>query len=503
MKVYLKLIFLLSLLSCSQQKFDVIIRDASILDGSGSPAITADVCISGDTIAAIGDFSKATATEIISGKGLILAPGFIDTHSHHDWGLNKNPDALAVVSQGVTTIVVGQDGGSNTPLKKYFDLLTDSPVAVNVASYAGHNTIRDLVMGQDFKKHATTEQVEKMKTILKDDMDAGALGLSTGLEYDPGIYSHGSEVLELSKILPVYGGRYISHLRSEDRYFDNAIDEIIQIGKITGIPVQISHFKLAMTSLWGKADATLQRLDSARAQGINITADIYPYPYWSSTIRVLFPERNFTDEREAAFILKNVTTPEGIVFSHYEPQPAYDGKSLAEVARLENKSPERMLIELIKRLDACDKKNGECSGSIVATSMSEADIDKLLQWKHSNICSDGASFGRHPRGFGAFTRILGKYVREKNIYTLPEAINRMTGMSAEHLGIHKRGIIKTGNYADLVLFDPANVDDRATISDPQAVSTGISRVLVNGKTVYADGKATAQHPGKVIRRGDN
>ena len=502
MKACLKLFFLLILVSCSQQKFDVIIRDASILDGTGSPAITADVCISGDTIAAIGDFSDAIATEIISGKGLVLAPGFIDTHSHHDWGLNKNPDALAVVSQGVTTIVVGQDGGSNTPLKKYFELLSDSPVAVNVASYSGHNTIREMVMGQDFKKQSATEQVEKMKALLKDDMDAGAFGLSTGLEYDPGIYSHESEVLELSKLLPKYGGRYISHIRSEDRYFDHAINEIIQIGKTTGIPVQISHFKLAMTSLWGKADATLALLDSARAQGINITADVYPYPYWSSTIRVLFPERNFNDEKEAAFILKNVTTPEGIVFSRYEPQPEYNGKSLAEVAELEHKTPKRMLIELIKRLDDCDKKNGECSGSIVATSMSESDIDKLLHWKHSNICSDGASYGRHPRGFGAFTRILGKYVREKKIYTLTEAINRMTALSAEHLGINKRGIIKPGNYADLVLFDPEMADDRATISDPQAVSTGIVHVMVNGKTVYINGKTTAQHPGKVIRRGD-
>ncbi len=502
MKGSIKLLGLLLLLSCSQQKFDVIIRDASILDGTGSPAITADVCIAGDTIAAIGDFSNAIAGEVISGKGLILAPGFIDTHSHHDWGLNKNPDALAVVSQGVTTIVIGQDGGSNTPLKKYFQLLADSPVAVNVASYTGHNTIRNMVMGADFKKPSAADQIEKMKEILRADMDAGAFGLSTGLEYDPGIYSHESEVLELSKLLPAYNGRYISHIRSEDRYFDHAVNEIIEIGKITGVPVQISHFKLAMTSLWGKADATLALLDSARAQGINITADVYPYPYWSSTIRVLFPERNFDDEKEAAFILKNVTTPEGIVFSRYEPQPEYNGKSLAEVAQLEHKTPERMLIELIKRLDDCDKKNGECSGSIVATSMSESDIDKLLQWKHSNICSDGASYGRHPRGYGAFTRILGKYVREKNIYTLPEAINRMTALSAGHLGINKRGVIKTGNYADLVLFDPATVDDRATISDPQAVSTGIVRVLVNGKTVYTDGKTTAQHPGKVIRRGD-
>jgi len=289
-------------------------------------------------------------------------------------------------------------------------------------------------------------------------------------------------------------------MRSEDRYFWDALQEIITIGRDVKIPVQISHFKLAMRGLWGKVDSTLQILEAARKEGVNITADIYPYTYWSSTIRVLFPERNFKDEKEAAFILKEVTSPEGIIFSNYEPNTKYNGKSLAEVAKLEKKTPEKMLIELIRRLDECDKKGGECNGSIVATSMDENDVKKLMQWSHSNICSDGSSSGRHPRGFGAFTRVLGHYVREENALSFDTAIYKMTALAADQVGIVKRGRIKVGHYADLVLLDPKTVKDQATIAEPQQISKGIERVWVNGVEVYANGKATGKLGGKVIYR---
>jgi N-acyl-D-amino-acid deacylase len=503
MKKSLLLLLIAIGFGCQKPKFDTIIRQAVIYDGTGGDSLRGDVGINGDTIAFIGDLSKAVSDQTIDATGLALSPGFIDTHSHHASGLNREPEALAVVSQGITTIIIGQDGGSYTPLREYYKKLSDSAVAINIGSYSGHNSIRDRVMGKDFKRHATAMEVDSMIQLLKADMEAGAFGLSTGLEYDPGIYSHKDEVMALSKVLPDFNGRYISHLRSEDRFFWDALDEIITIGREAKIPVQISHLKLAMRSLWGKADTTLQILDKARNEGIQITADIYPYTYWSSTIRVLFPERNFTDEKEAALILKAITSPEGIIFSRYEPNPDYNGKSLAEVALLEKKTPEKMLLELIRRLDQCDTKGQECDGSIVATSMEEEDVKKLMKWNYTNICSDGSSSGRHPRGFGAFTKVLNHYVLQTHTLTLAEAIYKMTGLASENLTIPKRGKIKVGNYADLVLFDPSRVTDHSTIQDPQAISTGIMHVWVNGVEVYNEHGVTKKYPGKVILRSDN
>lgn len=489
---------LLSLSGC--ERADLIIRNVTVIDGSGGATVIADVSIAGDRIAAIGDLSGVSSDSILDGTGLALAPGFIDAHSHHDWGLDKDPDGTAVVSQGVTTIVIGQDGGSPLPLARHFARREKNPVAVNIAAFSGHNAIRDSILGKDFKRKATAEEVNKMKALLLLDLEAGALGLSTGLEYDPGIYSADDEVLELAKVLPPFGGRYISHLRSEDRYFHQAVDEIIRIGQVTGVPVQISHFKLAMRGLWGQAGSVLRKLDSARSAGVDISADWYPYAYWSSTIRVLFPDRNFTDRREAEFILREVTSADGIIFSHYSPNPEYDGKSLAQVAQAAGMPPEDMLIELIRRLDACDASGDDCSGSIVATSMSEADMDMLLKWPHTMVCSDGSSSGRHPRGYGAFTRVLGRYVRDTSVIDLATAVHKMTGLTAERLGITGRGFIRPGQHADLVLFDPSTVADRSTIQDPQALSVGINRVWVNGKTVFTGGKTTGMHPGRILRR---
>ncbi len=495
------------LISCQKKEaeFDVIISGALVYDGSGAPPVVTDIAIAGDTIAKIGDLSGAKAKVTHTVPNFALSPGFIDTHSHHDWGLNKGRDARAVVTQGITTIVVGQDGGSNTPLKDYFQLMTDSPAAVNVASYTGHNTLRDIVMGKDFKRKATQKEIDSMLLLMRADMDAGALGLSSGLEYDPGIYSAEEEVMTLARMLPEYEGRYISHMRSEDRYFWKALNEIITIGRETKSPVQVSHFKLAMTNLWGKADSTLSILEAARKDGVDITADIYPYTYWSSTIRVLFPSRNFKDLKEAEMILKEITTPEGIIFSNYEPNPEFNGKSLKDVSVLLKLSPAKTLIELIDRLDKCDAKGAECDGSIVATSMDEKDVAKLMQWEYTNICSDGASMGRHPRGFGAFTRVLKYYAREQKVLTTEQAIYKMTALSAKNTGIQRRGLIKEGYYADLVLFDPATVGDRSTIEEPQQISTGIEQVWVNGVSVFSKAMtdSTVAYPGRVIRRGNN
>ena len=499
------LVFLPAFIIVSKQKtdYDTIIRHAMVCDGSGNKPFITDIGIIADTIAFIGDLHRASGKNEIDANGLTLAPGFIDTHSHHAGELFQHRDFLAAVSQGITTIIIGQDGESNFPLAKFFQQVSDTPVAVNIGSYSGHNTIRDSVLGKDFKRVATQDEIEKMKSMLRQDMQAGAFGLSTGLEYDPGIYSSPDEVLQLAKEVAPYGGRYISHIRSEDRYFWKAVDEIINVGKAAKIPVQVSHIKLAMHNLWGKSDSLLTVLNNARKNGINITSDIYPYAFWHSTIRVLFPDRNFSDEKEAAMILKEITLPEDIILSSYEIQPEYEGKSLATVANLENKTPARMLTELIARIEKFERENKRsCDEGILATSMNQTDIKKLMSWSQANICSDGSSFGGHPRGYGAFTKVLGHYAREEKIFPLQEAVHKMTGLSAEHMAIKRRGLIKKGYYADLVLFDAIKVSDQATVKEPHKISEGIRIVWVNGEQVFKNGKTTGIYPGSIIKRNN-
>ncbi|MFM7859684.1 MAG: amidohydrolase family protein, partial [Flammeovirgaceae bacterium] len=256
MKKLLKLFLLVFLLGCKDHRhYDTIIHQVFVVDGSGKPGFLSDVALNNDSIAWVGDLSDASANELVEAKGLVLTPGFIDTHSHHDRGMENNRSMLAAVSQGITTIVVGQDGSSAIPLDSLFQTLEKKTIAVNLASYAGHNSIREEVLGNNFKRKATDAEVSKMKALLEKERRAGALGLSTGLEYDPGIYSSPEEVLQLASVLPAFNGRYISHLRSEDRYFWNALQELIEIGRRHRVPVQISHFKLAMKQLWGKADS--------------------------------------------------------------------------------------------------------------------------------------------------------------------------------------------------------------------------------------------------------
>src|SRR5437867_958233 len=287
-----------------------LIRNASVLDGTGAAARIADVRLVGDRIEAVGRLTPSPADRLVDARGLTLAPGFIDTHSHHSRGLFDQPDALAAVSQGITTIIVGQDGSSTLPLAALFSRLEREPAAVNVASYVGHGTIRREVLGADFKRHATAEETDRMSAMLRTEMAAGALGLSTGLEYDPGIYSAPDEVVALARVAASFGGRYISHIRSEDRTFWKAVDEVIAIGRDARLPVQISHAKLAMHGLWGQAGKLVDVLDRARWAGVNVTADIYPYAYWQSGITVLFPNRDFANRAEAEFVVNEVVKPD-------------------------------------------------------------------------------------------------------------------------------------------------------------------------------------------------
>ena len=477
-----------------------LIRNVLLLDGTGRDARPAAVRVTGDRIAEVGTLTARAGETVVDGGGLTLAPGFIDTHSHADRALGRGNDGLGALNQGITTVVVGEDGGSPYPLAAFFDTLTRRGMPVNVAAYVGHGTVRDRVMGKDYKRHATDAEVSRMKEVLAAELKSGALGLSSGLEYDPGIYSSRSEVVELAKVAGAAGGRYISHIRSEDRTEWDAIDEIIQIGRQAKLPVQISHTKLAMKSLWGQGDSLIHVLNRARADGVNITADEYPYRYWQSGLSVLFPERNFTDRKAAEFALDQVAPPNEITLTSYGPHPEYAGKTVAQIAAERGTDPATTLIALVKDADDARKAGRPSGETIIAASMDERDIEKIMAWPFTNICTDGELDGRHPRGFGSFTRVLGRYVRERHVVSLPEAIRKMTSLAADNVGIPNRGRVVPGAFADLVLFDPATVIDNATPADPHAISTGIAKVWVNGTLAYDGAKTTGARGGAVIRR---
>ena len=477
-----------------------LVRGALLVDGSGAPPSVGSVRVRGDRIEAVGDLAPDAGETVIDASGLVLAPGFIDTHSHHDEGLLDEPAALAAVSQGITTIVAGQDGGSQHPLRGFFGGLESQPAAINVASFSGHGSLRAQVLGDDFRRAATPGEVTRMAELLQQDLDAGALGLSTGLEYDPGIYSETAEVVELARVAAAAGGRYISHVRSEDRHFFAAIEEAIEIGRTAGIPVQISHLKLAMVSLWGQSERLLEMLDAARAEGVEVSADVYPYEYWHSTMTVLFPERDFEDLEESRMVLREITTPEGVVVARFDPEPSYVGKTLAEIARQRGREAAAVLLELIAESQAAADDPLDPPESIIATSMTTEDVDRLLAWPHSNVCTDGSLDGRHPRGFGTYPKVLGDLVRERGVLALEEAVRKMTSLAAAHMGLPERGRIEPGAFADLVLFDAARVEARATPTDPHATAAGIERVWVNGVEVYREGAVTGEHPGRVLRR---
>ena len=481
---------------------DTLIINARIIDGTGSGAVVGSVRLRDDRITAVGELTSNESDDVIDAGGLVLAPGFIDTHSHSDRLILTERDALAKIAQGITTAVVGQDGDAPYPLADFFGALEATPPKVNIAAYAGHNTLRDEVMGADFRRAANNDEIKAMSALLEGELAAGALGLSTGLEYEPGIHSETREVVQLAQLTADAGGRYISHIRSEDRWFDDALEEIIQIGRATGMPVQISHLKLAMASQWGRAPWVIERLNAARQEGIDLTADIYPYTYWQSHMMVLLPERDPLDLDAIDFVMAELAPPDGIIFTHFPAEPDYVGMTLTEVAAAREQRPAEAFSALAQMSIAHEDATGEMGDMMIGTSMRDDDIAAFIAWPHSNICTDGSLRDRHPRGAGSFPRVLARYVREQGVLSLESAIHRMTGLSAQHMGFVERGIIAPGMMADLVLFNPNTVRDRATTSEPFAPSKGIHSVWVAGERVLHEGEVSKTFPGRVIRRAN-
>ena len=471
----------------------VAIVGATLIDGSGrAPLKDAVVIIKGDSIVAVGSERRIRIPKdatVINARGLILAPGFIDTHNHSDRGLDQDPSAATQVSQGITTIAVGQDGGSDFPIGEYLNKLESKPVALNVLTFVGHATLRTRVMGQDTNRPATEAEIEQMKQLVGQAMDEGAFGLSTGLEYETGKPATTEEVIALATVAGRSKGIYISHMRDEaDKTFE-ALKELIRIGREARLPAQVSHIKLGSVAVWGRTREAVALINAARRRGQDVTADCYPYEAWNSTIRVLIPSGRHDDPNDVAKGLADVGGAQNITIVACRAHPEFEFKTLEEIARQQNVSPVEMYMRIVR----------DGGATIVCHSMKEEDIRIFYQQPWTMVSSDGGIGSRHPRGAGTYPRVLGRFVREQHWLSLTEAIRKMTSLPAWRLGLKDRGSIKPGFKADLVLFNPATIIDRSTFQQPQLISAGVKAVFVNGVEVWQDDKATGNRPGRALR----
>jgi N-acyl-D-amino-acid deacylase len=471
----------------------IAIVGATLIDGSGrAPVTDSVVLLKDDTIVAAGKRNEVNVppgARSVDAAGLVVAPGFIDAHNHSERGFTTDPSAASQVSQGITTVVVGQDGGSPFPVGEFLRELDKNPITLNVLTFVGHATVRSRVMGEDTNRLATPEEIEKMRQLVEQAMLDGAMGLSSGLEYETGKPASTEEVVALATVAGAQGGIYISHIRDEaDKSFE-ALAEAIQIGREARIPVQISHIKLGTLKVWGKAKQVVELVNKARSRGQDVTADCYPYDAWSSTIRVLIPSGRHEDAVDVARGLADVGGPANVTIVSCRAHPEYEFKTMAEISKAENISPVELYMKIVR----------EGGAGVVCHSMKDADIQMFYRQPWVMVSSDGGIGSRHPRGAGTYPRVLGQFVRELRWLSLPEAIRKMTSFPAARFKLADRGLIRPGFKADVVLFDPARILDRATFKDPQLVADGVKRVFVNGTEVWNDGKVTGERPGRALR----
>ena len=484
----------------AQQSRSTLVINATVIDGTGAPARRAAVRVVGDRIHDIGDLRPRRGETVIDARDHVVAPGFIDCHSH--LSLTENPDAQAAVSQGVTTVVVGADGFSESPLSAYFNRIEAADPAVNLASFSGHNTLREQAMPkQDNRRPANAAEIATMQSVLTADMRAGAIGLSSGLAYETGLFSNTEELIPLNAVAARLGGLYASHMRNETDEVASAVRELIDIGTRTNSAAHVSHMKISTLRLWGQAPAILAQLDAARAAGVDVSADVYPYTAWNTTMRVLFPQTRFDDPAEPAAIFRNVVPADKIVLQTYRPEPALAGRTIAAIAAERGVDAAVLYVSLMQgaiAYQAAHPTEEEVEG-IIGDGMDERDVERFMAWPNTSICSDGAN-GGHPRGYGSFPRVLGVYVRERHVIGLEDAIRKMTQLNATQMSIADRGVLRRGAFADIVMFDPKTVIDRATMQEPMLTAVGFDLVMVNGEIVYRDGVRNDARPGRIVRR---
>ncbi|MCD6084906.1 MAG: amidohydrolase family protein [Desulfurococcales archaeon] len=494
-------------------------------------------------IVKIGRIDESLGDKVLRADGLVVAPGFIDMHSHDDLVFFKDIANKPKIFQGVITVVCGNCGVSPAPvrretldiLKSYtgilgrevsFDWSTYGeflrkleeldPLGTNFAGLVGHGTLRIAVMGME-ARDPTPAELEEMKKLLAQSMKEGAFGMSTGLIYPPGIYSRTEELVELSKVVARYGGYYATHMRNESDAVLNSVAEAIRIGREAGVPVEISHLKVAGRRNWGRMAEVLRMIEKDREEGVDVTADVYPYTAGSTYLAALLPPwahvggeerlkercrnpevreemRKFIEEREDWENFVRRAGWENIVITYSPSHPEFTGKSIAKVSEEVGKDPYELVFDILA-------EDGTDAGMIVFL-MNEEDVEKAVTHPYVMVGTDGLDIGvgkPHPRAYGTFPRLLGRYVREKKALTIEEAVRKMTSLPAQKLGLKDRGLIREGFWADIVIFDPKTVIDRATYENPRRTPEGIKHVIVNGVVEIEDGELTDDLGGKVLK----
>ena len=498
--------------------YDLVFRGGRVVDGTGSPWVRADVAVKGDTIALVAPHVDAPAARVVDASGLVVSPGFIDIHTHARRGIFKVPTADNYTRQGVTTIYEGPDGSSPLPIADFLGRVAALGISPNFGTFVGQGSAREAVIGA-VDRRATPDEIERMRELVREGMLDGAVGLSTGLFYVPGIFTPTEEVVELAKVAAAMGGIHVSHMRNEAAGVLDGVRETIAIGELGGLPTQVTHHKIIGVRNWGRSADTLKLLAEARARGVDATIDQYPYTASATTISVLLPPWALEGGRQQvlkrlrdpddrarikATIVENIKFDRGggdaknISVSSCSWDPSLAGKTLADITRQRGLDP---TFENAAETALFIVENGGAQGIFHA--IDEKDLERIIASPLTMIASDGEVpvFGEavpHPRSYGTFARVLGVYAREKGLLTLEEAVRKMTSLPAWRLRLQDRGIVREGMKADLAVFDPARVTDRATFDQPHQYAEGFEMVVVNGEVIFEKGAMTAARPGRIL-----